>query len=165
MMKPSTNWYAVYTRPCWEKKVAGLMAMNGIEYYCPLQKIQRKWSDRKKIIMEPLFKSYVFVRITEKDQSAVRQVNGVVSFVQYLGRPAIIRDDEIDTIRQFLNEYRNIRIERMDFNVNDRVKILSGPFMQMEGDVIEVKHKTVKVLLPSLGFLMSAEIEKTNLVK
>lgn len=141
------------------------MAMNGIEYYCPLQKIQRKWSDRKKIIMEPLFKSYVFVRITEKDQSAVRQVNGVVSFVQYLGRPAIIRDDEIDTIRQFLNEYRNIRIERMDFNVNDRVKILSGPFMQMEGDVIEVKHKTVKVLLPSLGFLMSAEIEKTNLVK
>lgn len=165
MMKSGMQWYALYTRPCWEKKVAGLMAMNAIEHYCPLQKIQRKWSDRKKIIMEPLFKSYVFVRITEKQQTAVRQVSGVVSFVQYLGKPAIVRDDEIDTIRQFLNEYRNIRLERMEFNVRDRVKVVSGPFMQMEGDVLEVKHKTVKVLLPSLGFLMTAEIEKTNLVK
>ena len=51
------------------------------------------------------------------------------------------------------------------FNVNDRVRVVSGPFMQMEGDVLEVKHKTVKVLLPSLGFLMTAEIEKSNLVK
>lgn len=165
MMKTGMQWYAVYTKPCWEKKVAGLMSMHNIEHYCPLQKIQRKWSDRKKIIMEPLFKSYVFVRINDKQQTAVRQVSGVVSFVQYLGKPAIVRDDEIDTIRQFLNEYRNIRLERVEFNVNDRVKVISGPFMQMEGDVIEVKHKTVKVLLPSLGFLMTAEIEKTNLVK
>ncbi len=164
-MKTGLQWYAVYTKPCWEKKVAGQMAMHSIEHYCPLQKIQRKWSDRKKIIMEPLFKSYVFVRVNDKQQAAVRQVSGVVSFVQYLGKPAIVRDDEIDTIRQFLNEYRNIRLERMEFNVNDRVKVLSGPFMQMEGDVLEVKHKTVKVLLPSLGFLMTAEIEKHNLVK
>lgn len=165
MIKTGIQWYALYTKPCWEKKVAGLMAVHAIEHYCPLQKIQRKWSDRKKIIMEPLFKSYVFVRINEKQQTEVRQVSGVVSIVQYLGKPAIIRDDEIDTIRQFLNEYRNIRLERMEFNVNDRVKVVSGPFMQMEGNVLEVKNKTVKVLLPSLGFLMVAEIEKTNLVK
>lgn len=159
------QWYAVYTRPCWEKKVASLLAMNSIEHYCPLQKIQRHWSDRKKIIMEPLFKSYVFVRIPEKAQGAVKQISGILSFVNYLGKPAIIRDDEIDTIKQFLNEYRNVRLEKMEFNVKDRVRILHGPLMQMEGSVVEVKHKTVKVLLPSLGFAMIAEIEKTNLVK
>ncbi len=46
-----------------KREVAGLLALYGIEHYCPLQRIQRKWSDRKKIIMEPLFKSYVFVRV------------------------------------------------------------------------------------------------------
>jgi transcription antitermination factor NusG len=164
-MKTGVQWYAVYTKPCWEKKVAGLLAMNNIEHYCPLQKIQRRWSDRKKIIMEPLFKSYVFVRVLDKEHTAVKQVSGVLNFVTYLGKPAIIRDDEIDIIKQFLNEYRNIRLESMDFNINDRVRIVSGPLMTMEGDVLEVKSKTVKVLLPSLGFTMIAEIEKANLVK
>ncbi|NII27379.1 UpxY family transcription antiterminator [Pseudoflavitalea sp. X16] len=164
-MQMGIQWYAVYTKPCWEKKVAGLMVMYGIEHYCPLQRIQRRWSDRKKIIMEPLFKSYVFVHVREKEQLAVRQVNGVLNFVHYLGKPAVIRDEEIDTIKQFLNEYRNIRLERIEFNVNDHVRIVSGPLMMMEGDVVEVKHKTVKVLLPSLGFAMTAEIEKANLAK
>lgn len=164
-MRTGVQWYALYTKPCWEKKVAGLLAMQGIEHYCPLQRIQRKWSDRKKIIMEPLFKSYVFVRVTEKEQSTVKQVSGVLNFVNYLGKPAIIRDEEIDTIKHFLNEYRNIRLERLEFNVNDRVRIVSGPLMTLEGDVLEVKHKTVKVLLPSLGFSMTAEIDKANLVK
>lgn len=164
-MKTGAQWYAVYTKPCWEKKVAGLLAMHSIEHYCPLQRIQRKWSDRKKIIMEPLFKSYVFVHVPEKEHPAVKQVSGILSFVNYLGRPAIIRDKEIDTIKHFLNEYRNIRLERMEFNVNDRVRIVSGPLMTLEGAVLEVKHKTVKVLLPSLGFAMIAEIDKTNLVK
>jgi len=164
-MRTGVQWYALYTKPCWEKKVAGLLAMQGIEHYCPLQRIQRKWSDRKKIIMEPLFKSYVFVRVTEKEQATVKQVSGVLNFVNYLGKPAIIRDEEIDTIKHFLNEYRNIRLERLEFNVNDRVRIVSGPLMTLEGDVLEVKHKTVKVLLPSLGFSMTAEIDKANLVK
>lgn len=164
-MQMGIQWYAVYTKPCWEKKVAGLLAMYGIEHYCPLQRIQRRWSDRKKIIMEPLFKSYVFVHITQKEQGAVKQVNGVLNFVHYLGKPAVIRNEEIDIIKQFLNEYRNVRLERMEFNVNDHVRIVSGPLMMMEGDVVEVKHKTVKVLLPSLGFAMTAEIEKANLAK
>ncbi|AXY75563.1 UpxY family transcription antiterminator [Paraflavitalea soli] len=164
-MRTGVQWYALYTKPFWEKKVAGLLAMHGIEHYCPLQRIQRKWSDRKKIIMEPLFKSYVFVRVPEKEQAVVKQVSGVLNFVNYLGKPAIIRDEEIDTIKHFLNEYRNIRLERMEFNVNDRVRIISGPLMTLEGDVLEVKHKTVKVLLPSLGFSMTAEIDKANLIK
>lgn len=164
-MRTGVQWYALYTKPCWEKKVAGLLAMYGIEHYCPLQRIQRKWSDRKKIIMEPLFKSYVFVRVPEREQSTVKQVSGVLNFVTYLGKPAIIRDEEIDTIKHFLNEYRNVQLERMEFNVNDRVRIVNGPLMTLEGDVLEVKHKTVKVLLPSLGFCMTAEIDKANLVK
>ncbi len=68
----------------------------------------------------------------EKEQSVVKQVSGVLNFVNYPGKPAIIRDEEIDTIKHFLNEYRNIRLERLEFNVKDRVRIVSGPLMTLE---------------------------------
>jgi transcription antitermination factor NusG len=61
----NTKWYAIYTRPRWEKKVNFLLQGKGIESYCPLNKVRRKWSDRIKTIEEPLFKSYVFVKIDE----------------------------------------------------------------------------------------------------
>jgi transcription antitermination factor NusG len=164
-MKTTLQWYALYTRPCWEKRVAELLSQQQIENYCPLQKVLRQWSDRKKIIQEPLFKSYVFVRVPESGKITVRQTDGVLNFVNYLGKPAIIRDEEIDRVKQFLNDYKNVRVENIPLNVNDHVRVIGGPFMMMEGNVVEVKRKTVKVLLPSLGFALTAEVEIANLEK
>src|SRR4051812_43904118 len=107
-MKKGPGWYAIYTKPRWEKKVAELLEEKQIENYCPLQKVEKKWSDRKKTILEPLFKSYVFVRITQKGQVPVLSTDGVVSFITFLGKPAMIRDEEIDIIKQFLRDYQNV---------------------------------------------------------
>jgi transcription antitermination factor NusG len=101
----NSRWYAIYTRPRWEKKVNTLLAEKGIESYCPLNKVRRKWSDRIKTIEEPLFKSYVFVRIRDDERSNVRMTSGVVNFVYWDGKPALIRDKEIQNIRRFLDEY------------------------------------------------------------
>ena len=105
------KWYAVYTKPRWEKKVDKLLTEKGIESYCPLQKIQRQWSDRKKIVEEPLFKSYVFVRIPDAEQTALRKVNGVVNYVYWMGKPAVVKDREIEVIKKFLDEYENVQVE------------------------------------------------------
>jgi transcriptional antiterminator NusG len=164
-MKTALQWYALYTRPCWEKRVAELLSQQQIENYCPLQKVLRQWSDRKKVIQEPLFKSYVFVRVPESGKLTVRQTDGVLNFVNYLGKPAIIRDEEIDRVKQFLNDYKNVRVENIALYVNDQVRVIGGPFMMMKGNVVEVKRKTVKVLLPSLGFALTAEVEIANLEK
>ena len=79
MAKPSIKvaeltkkWLAVYTRPRWEKKVDQLLKEKGTESYCPLNKVRRKWSDRVKLIEEPLFKSYVFVKIDDLERTQVR---------------------------------------------------------------------------------------------
>ena len=159
------NWYAVYTKPRWEKKVAELLSRKKIENYCPLNRVHRQWSDRKKIVLEPLFKSYVFVRISDNGQLAVRQTDGILNFVYWLGKPAVVRNEEIDMIKRFLNEHENVKLEKSMVNLNDKVRILNGPLMLQEGNVMEIKHKTVKVLLPSLGYSMVAEIEKANLEK
>ncbi len=75
------KWLAIYTKPRWEKKVYGMLQEKGVESYCPLNKVQRKWSDRIKIVEEPLFKSYVFVRVCEDEKTPVRMLGGVVNFV------------------------------------------------------------------------------------
>lgn len=164
-MNELERWYAVYTRPCQERKVAQQLLLRNIEHYCPLKKVQRQWSDRKKIIQQPLFTSYVFVRLGVSKMTWVRDMDGVVNFVQFSRKPAVIRDEEIETIRQFLREHKQVRVEMIDFRVRDKVKVLGGPFMSMTGDVVEVLHKTVKVLLPSLGYQLVAEMEKSNLQK
>ena len=79
--------------------------------------------------------------------------------VYWLGKPAVIRDVEIDMIQRFLGEYQNIKLEKTAVNLNDMVRIVSGPLVDHEGKVIEVKNKTVKIVLPSLGYMMSAEVE------
>ena len=164
-MTKDKMWYAVYTKPRWEKKVAGLLTRKRIENYCPLNRVQRQWSDRKKIVMEPLFQSYVFVYISINEHSKVRETSGILNFVYWLQKPAIIRNEEIDVIKKFLNEYHHIQLEKSVVNLNDKVRIIGGPLMSREGNVLEVKNKTVKVLLPTIGYALVAEIEKINLEK
>lgn len=157
----SVKWYAIYTRPRWEKKVSNLLAQKGIESYCPLNKVRRKWSDRIKTVEEPLFKSYVFVRIEDEDRTEVRMTNGVVNFVYWNGKPAVIKDKEIQTIKRFLDEFENV--EAVKINPEERVRVIAGPMMDQEGKVIEIKNKTAKVCIDSLGYMLIAYIDKSKL--
>jgi transcription antitermination factor NusG len=157
------NWYAVYTKPRWEKKVNELLLKAGVEAYCPLNKVRKKWSDRIKWVEEPLFKSYVFVKIAEEEQTAVRMINGIVNFVYWLGRPAIIQDKEIEIIRKFLNEYTEVRAEPLDLRIDAKIKINRGVLMDKEAKVVEVMNKKVRVVIESIGYALFAVIDKSNL--
>ena len=157
------QWYAIYTRPKSEKKVAEHLEKKKIEVYCPLNKVKKQWADRKKIAFEPLFTSYVFVYATPDEHTKIKQTDGVISFVYWLNQPAAIRQEEIDTIKKFLNEYDNVVLERSPVNLNDKVRIINGPLMMWEGNVIEVRTNTVKITLPSLGQTLVAEIRKENM--
>lgn len=157
------KWYAIYTRPRWEKKVNFLLNEKGVEGYCPLNKIKRKWSDRLKIIEEPLFKSYVFVKINDSEKTTVRMTSGVINFVYWNQKPAVIKEKEIQTIKRFLDEYENVHVYPKDLKLNDRVRITAGSLMDQEGKVLEVRHKAVKVAIDSLGYILVAYIERSKL--
>src|SRR5215510_5928165 len=170
MAKPSKNfsvgirkWLAVYTRPRWEKKVNLLLAEKGVERYCPLNKIRRKWSDRVKVVEEPLFKSYVFVKVNDENRTDVRMTPGVVNFVYWEGKPAVIKEKEINAIKRFLNDYENVEVQPMNLQVHQRVKIVTGPLMDQEGEVLSLQRKTVKVAIDSLGYILVAYIDRSKL--
>jgi transcription antitermination factor NusG len=158
------KWFAIYTRPRWEKKVNQLLLQKDIEVYCPLNKVRRKWSDRIKTVEEPLFKSYVFVKVADEERTKVRMTDGVVNFVYWDGKPAIIKEKEIQTIKRFLDEYENVEVVKMDLNEGDRVQVIAGPMMDQEGKVIEVKNKVAKVCIDSLGYMLIAYIDKSKLI-
>lgn len=158
------KWYAVYTRPRWEKKVNNLLINKGVESYCPLNKIRRKWSDRIKLVEEPLFKSYVFVKIAEENRTSVRMTDGVINFVYWDGKPAIVKEKEIQTIKRFLDEYENVELIKIDLKPNQRVRVAAGPLMDQEGKIIEIKNKIAKVAIDSLGYLLVADIDKGKLL-
>lgn len=157
------KWLAIYSRPRWEKKVNKLLQEKGFESYCPLNKVRRKWSDRVKVVEEPLFKSYVFIKVTDKERTEVRMTPGVINFVYWDGKPAIIKEKEIAAIRRFLNEYENVEVQPMEFHVHQRVKITTGLFMDREGEVLGVRRKEVKVAIDSLGYVLVAYIDRTKL--
>ena len=158
------HWFAVYTKPRWEKKVAGLLDQNGIENYCPLNKVVKQWSDRKKIVLEPLFKSYVFVRVKDTEKWDLKNVNGILNFVYWLGKPARIKDEDIFTIKKFLNEFSDVQIEEMPrLEVNAKVRVKQGLLMDYNGVLVEINGSRAKVRIETLGVQMSANFDKKNL--
>lgn len=157
------KWFVVYTKPRWEKKVAELFCKRKIENFCPLNKVLRQWADRKKIVYEPLFTSYVFVHASEAEHIAVKQTDGVINFVYWLGKPAVIKQVEIEAIQDFLNEHNNVKLEKVNVSVSDTVRITEGPLIFREGNVLEVSKKSVRVFLPSLGYAMIAEVSKSHI--
>lgn len=161
------KWFAIYTKPRWEKKVNSKLLEKKVESWCPVQKKESKWTDRKKIIDDPLFKSYVFVHINLEDEKLkVLTTNGVVHFVNHLKKPAVIRDEEIELIRSYLLEKdAKISVENLrEFSEDNKVVIRKGVFMDMEGTVTKGGSKKVYVRLESLDQLMIVEFPAEHLV-
>ena len=164
-MSEETYWYAVYTKPRWEKKVAKLLDEKGVMNYCPVNKVTKQWSDRRKVVLEPLFKSYVFVKIREDKKWDLKRIDGILNYVYWLGKPAVIRDEEIDTIRKFLNEFSDVEVIDISLSSNNKVRIKKGVLMNYEGLVIEVTGSLALVRIDSMGLQLSAKFDKTNLEK
>ena len=158
-----SNWYALYTKPRWEKKVAAQLNKKGFEVYCPMNVVRRRWTDRYKVIEDPLFKSYVFIRFDINEQTRVRLTDGVVNFVYWQGRPAVIKEDEIILIKRFLNEFTDVQATSIELNPGLKVRVKAGLMINHEGLVVDVKNSTVSVMLETLGYQLTAIFDKKNL--
>jgi len=160
-MSTDKHWYVVYTNPRNEKKVAARLTDTGFTNYCPLNRVERQWSDRKKIVQEPLFRTYVFVHVNESEKWKVREVPGVLNYVYWLGKPALVRESEIQTIQRFLNDHPSVEVETLtELLPNQPITIVSGLFMGQEGIVQNVSGNKVQVHIVSLGVILKATLPR-----
>jgi transcription antitermination factor NusG len=150
------NWFVIYTKPKNEKKVAYLLESLGIQVYCPMVTTIKQWSDRKKKITVPLLNSYVFVKIADSSRDKVFEVPGVVRYLFWLGKPAIVRDLELVLIREMLEEtYKKVSFSALQ--PGQQVKIDDGIFKGQTAVFKEQKGTKTILILESLGIRLILE--------
>lgn len=145
------SWYVLYTKPRTEKRVAESLEQMGVEVYCPLITEIKQWKDRKKKLKTPLFKSYVFIKLEEKNRNRVFDVPGVVRYLFWLGKPAMVRNEEIEVIQEWLDGEKvdDAKVEHL--NEGDKISIKNGVFKDQEAIIREVGNRKMRLILPKLG--------------
>jgi len=162
MEKLNAKWYAMYTKPGFERKVANLLTKKKIEHYCPIYQVQPQSGERRKNVLEPLFKSYVFIRTEEQHLNTALNTHGVINFIYWLNRPAEIDGKEIDIIKKILNDYEQVYLEKTSVSQNGNIKMVKGSLVGKEGNLTDVWHNSVEVVLPSLGYALKANSYKSQ---
>jgi transcription antitermination factor NusG len=113
-----------------------------------------QWSDRKKIVSVPLFNSYIFVQIAEKDRNRIFEVTGAVRYLFWLGKAAIVKDAEIETIKEWLAVPDVYEVTLDSWKKGDTIVLDSGPFISQSAIIQEVKQNHYILILESLGCVL-----------
>lgn len=153
----SRNWYAVYTRPNKERKVAYLLSKKGIESFCPVVTAREGRGEYKKLVEQPLFNAVVFVHLAETEIRSLLQIPSVVTVAYWKSKPAIISNSEIEMVKKVTDIYADIKLEKTPVKMGEEASIIDAPAVKYNENTISVKYKSVRVNLPSLGFTMTAE--------
>jgi transcriptional antiterminator NusG len=131
-------WFALYSMPRSEKKVADRLADKGFSVYLPLYTTVRQWSDRRKKVQMPLIPSIVFIQVALTELPSALACSGVLRVVRYLGKPARIRDYEINNLRVLLSGVNSVHLRDCDLDIDAGipVQIVRGPFLGVVGTCI-----------------------------
>jgi transcription antitermination factor NusG len=154
------RWFAVYTRSRFEKKLASLLEEKGVNCYLPLKAERRKWSDRIKMVEEPLLKGYIFVKVSNREYFNVLNTPGSVCYVSFQGQPAPIPEKQIDDLKRFMAVY-NERVDAVRENLSkgEQVIVVSGPLKGITGELIEFRGKNrIALRFERLGYCILTDI-------
>ncbi|MBB2144116.1 UpxY family transcription antiterminator [Pedobacter sp. LMG 31464] len=153
MIDSSYKWYPVYTRSRAEKTTQIALAKKNIISYLPLKKVLKQWSDRKKIVEEPLLKSYLFVYISAKEYAEVLMTSGMSRFIYFSGKIASIPDKQLEDLKLLLANETDLEVIEYDISPGEKVLIKAGPFKGIIAELVSLKSKKNIVLrLQELGY-------------
>lgn len=160
------GWYVLYTKSRAEKQVAERLQKLGLQTYLPTHRVLRQWSDRKKWVTVPLFNSYLFVYLNDdKEYMTTLQDRGAAWFVNFAGKPAIIREEDIAQLKQIVE--RDLPIESSDqvFEPGTKTYVQSGPMTGLEVEVVSLHNKEkVIVRINSLEQAIMINLPKEDLI-
>lgn len=161
---PIKTWYAIYTRSRAEKQIHEQLLKAGLDAYLPLVKTLKQWSDRKKWVEEPLFRSYIFVHITASEYYDVLNTPGAVRFITFEGKPVAIPPQQIEAIRQFVDTGQELPDVDLELKPGAMVDIIAGPMRGISGELLEVMgKKKVKIEIDGLGHAVYLELPASHI--
>ncbi len=161
------KWYAVYVKSRAEKKALTELTFKGVDAYLPLRVVKRKWSDRVKLVEEPLLRGYLFVFVSEREYPTVLQTPGVVGYVTFEGKAAAIPEEEIENLKIFLERNKAfVDVSYENIAKGQQVKVVGGPLEGVEGEVFELRgKKRISLRFETLGCSVFADVSLELLEK
>jgi transcription antitermination factor NusG len=158
------NWHAIYTFPRFEKKLNKNLHAKGIEAYLPLQKQLKKWKDRKKWVEEPIFRSYLFVKVSEREYYEALNMEGAVRYVSFSGKAVNIPETQIQAIQKLLDSNQEIVVSSKHFKAGEKVKIESGVLSGFEAEVVSYMGKRrILIRVEQIGSAVLVEVPVNDL--
>lgn len=146
MIENTYKWYPVYTRSRAEKRAYEELIRKNITAYLPLKKVLKQWSDRKKIVEEPLIKSYLFVYISAKEHGEVLMTNGIARFLYFSGQVASMPEQQIENLKLLLATDDELEIFDFAIKPGQKVRIKAGPFKDMVAELVSLHNKQRMIL-------------------
>lgn len=166
LKKHTYSWYALYTKTNFEKRIKEFLEEQNIECYLPVQKKLKQWSDRKKWIEEPLFKSYIFVKVSNVEFFNLLNIPGVFSYVSFGGKPQTIPEYEIENVKILVKQSeQEVFLTQEKIAKGIKVRIQDGPLKGVIGEVVQTSGQSrIMVRVETLGYCLSLNVSK-NLIK
>ena len=162
MLTNEPQWVALYTRPRAEKQVEKNLLREGYVVYLPMVRELHTWSDRKKWVDVPLIKSYIFARITAKEEMRIRAVAGVAFLVKFKNNVLTIPECEIQMMKDFVDSKMQIHVRNVEqLRRGVRVRIHSGSLAGMEGRLVsDCEDGNFAVEITGISFALVAEVDR-----
>jgi len=157
----NSKWHVLYTKPRHEIKALERLTQNGFEVYCPMKTTLKQWSDRKKKVSTPLLPSYLFIKTTEKKRAIPLTDSSVLNYIFWLGKPAIVRESEIDTLKGIITKDKAQEFEIRPLKVGDEIDIIKGQIKGKNASIKSISNNYIKAELKELG--MTIVLKKTDL--
>ena len=159
----NSKWHVLYTKPRHEIKALERLVQNGFEVYCPMKTTLKQWSDRKKKVSEPLLPSYLFIKTIEKNRAIPLTDPSVLNYIFWLGKPAIVREYEIDTLKGIISKDKVQEFEIRQLNIGDKIDINKGQIKSKNAIIKTISNNYITAELKELG--ITIVLKKRDLLK
>ena len=158
----NSKWNVLYTKQRHEIKALERLTQNGFEVYCPMKTTLKQWSDRKKKVSEPLLPSYIFIKTTEKNRALPLQDTSILNYIFWLGKPAIVRESEIDILKGIISKDKVQEFEIKQLKIGDKIDINKGQIESKNAIIKTISNNYLTAELKELG--MKIVLKKTDLL-
>jgi len=159
MSEPRADpWLVLRTRSRHENTVETVLKQKQIVSYLPKCKVVQSRLGKKKLLEMPLFPGYVFVRPTLDQFAGMRYIRGSCGLVLADSKPAAMPEKDLDAVKLLVESGATLTVDP-ELVAGTRVKVVDGPFMGVEGELILVKDQQVLVInVSTLGSSVRVEV-------
>lgn len=152
-------WLVLRTRSHHENVVESHLLQKRITAYLPKHPVVRRRRDRKAVVQLPLFPGYVFVQPRAEQYEDIRYIRGSCGLVFAGSKPAAMREQDLDAVKVLVHSGAELIVDPQLFP-GQRVEVVAGPFMGIQGELVRIKSKARLVINAHLvGSSVSVEVD------